>query len=120
MLVANKLKDMKPLLAKDLTAFMQRFENFQDAEFRSLEIISPLVMQLTFALQDAARSYDWITVTLEFNDIVDASLVQENRLHLIDMSEGASLSFDELFTFKINSATFFIKAKTLKFQEGSF
>ncbi len=111
---------MKPLLPNEIAAFMQRFEKFQDAEFRSLEIISPSVMQVTFALQDAARAYDWITITLEFHDIIDASLVEDNQLHLIEMSEGASLTFDQEFLFKITNSTFFIKARKIKFQEGSF
>lgn len=111
---------MKPLLAQNIAAFLQRFENFKDSEFRSLEIVSPSNIKICFALQDAAREYDWITITLEFIDVIDAALVAENQMKHIDISEGISLEFDTNYTFQINNATFFIKAKTLKFEEGLF
>ena len=111
---------MKPLLQKDIAAFMQRFENFSDAEFRSVEILSPTNIKTTFALQDAGRAFDWISITLEFNDIIDAALVADAQVGLIDMSEGVTLSYDDSFTFQVNNATFFIKAKTLKYEEGNF
>ena len=111
---------MKPLLAKDIAAFVERFENFQDAEFRSLELLSAQSTLVTFAVQDAARAFDWITISLEFQDIVDAALVADDKLHLIDMSEGVELTFENSFKFQIKNATFFIQAKSLKYQEGTF
>ena len=99
---------------------MQRFENFKDADFRSLEILSPTNIKTTFALQDAGRGFDWITITLEFNDVIDALLVADDQVSYVDMSEGAILDYDDSFSFHVNNATFFIKSKTLKYQEGSF
>ena len=118
MLVANR--EMKPLLADQLSVFTQRFSNFTDAEFRSFELLSPTSMKATFALQDAGREYDWITLALEFNDVVDASLIPDKQLHLIDLSQGATLNYNDSFEFSINESTFFIKARTLKYQEGTF
>ena len=99
---------------------LERFDNFKDADFRSLEILSPTNIKTTFALQDAGRAFDWITITLEFNDVFDAALVANEQIALVDMTEGITLTFDEGFSFQVNNATFFIKAKTLKFEEGSF
>ena len=117
-LVANR--EMKPLLANQLSAFTQRFSDFTDAEFRTFELLSPTSMRATFALQDAGREYDWITLALEFNDVRDASLIYDEQLHLVDISEGATLQHGDTFEFSIKQSTFFIKAKTLKYQEGTF
>jgi len=117
-LVASR--EMKPLLTNQLSAFTQRFSNFTDAEFRSFKLLSPTSMKATFALQDAGREYDWITLALEFNDITDASLIPDEQLHLIDLSQGATLKYSDSFEFSIKGSTFYIKAKTLKYQEGTF
>jgi len=121
---------MKPLLTTQLAAFSERFLNFKDAEWRSLEVVSPFVMRVTFAVQDSARAYDWITVSLEFNGVNDAKLLQENKISFIDMSEGISLINDEnSFAFgigecynisTIKSSSCFIVATTLKYEEGLF
>ena len=111
---------MKTLLHKDIDSFLQRFVSFEDAEFRSLEIISPTNIKLTFATQDSARGYDWITVSLEFFDITKASLVDDTRLNLVDLSDGVSLDFTTNYIFKIKNATFFIEAQSLKYEEGLF
>ncbi|MDQ7042285.1 MAG: hypothetical protein Q9M34_02000 [Sulfurimonas sp.] len=121
---------MKPLALHELSAFTERFSSFKDAEFRSLNIISPLQIQTIFTVQDSARAYDWITITLEFNGVVDAKLLQNSRLSLLDMSEGANIIKDKnLFAFgigecynisAIKSSTCYIIASSLKYEEGLF
>ena len=121
---------MKPLLAKDLAAFMQRFDNFKDGELRSIEVVSPLVMRVTLAGQDTARAFDWVSLTFEFSNISDARLLQEEQLRLVDMNEGISLIHEEnRFAFAIGeslninntkNATIYILSESLKYQEGSF
>lgn len=121
---------MKPLLAKDVAAFMQRFDNFRDGEVRSVKIISPTQMQVTLAGQDNARAFDWITITFEFNNIRDARLLEESKLHLIDMSEGITCLYEESsFAFgigqsydmsSIKNTTSYIISENLKYQEGLF
>jgi len=121
---------MKPLTQNNIPAFLERFNHFKDAEFRSIDIINPLQMKLTFALQDAARAFDWITIELEFNGIRDARLLENSRLSLVDMSDGANIvKEDDLFAFGIgecynisntkNSVCYLI-ATDLKYQEGLF
>jgi len=121
---------MKPLLEKELPTLLKRFDNFIDAELRSIEIISPTIIKITLAGQDSSRGFDWITVELEFNDVSDAQLVESSKLSYLDMSDGVSIIFtDNLFAFGIgtynsssnikNSSSFIISA-SLKYAEGSF
>jgi hypothetical protein len=121
---------MKPLLQTKLPEFLERFEHFKDAEFRSIDIISPTLIKTTFALQDGARAFDWITITLEFNGVSDAKLLQESHLSFVDMSEGISLLYlENKFAFGIsecynisdikNSSCYLI-SDSLKYEEGQF
>ncbi len=121
---------MKPLSLKELPQFTERFSSFKDAEIRSLEIISPLQIKLTLAVQDSARAFDWITITLEFNGVIDARLLENNSLKLVDMSDGANIIKDEnSFAFGIGecynistlkSSLCYIIAKSIKYEEGLF
>ena len=121
---------MKPLLAKDLAAFMQRFNNFKDGEFRSLEVISPTTMKITLAGQDEARAFDWISLELELNGVNDARLLNSSKLHLVDMSNGLSILYENNnFAFgigkcsnisSIKNSTSFIICTSLKYQEDTF
>jgi len=121
---------MKPLSHTQLSTFTKRFDNFKDAELRSVEIISPLTIKLTLATQDSTRAYDWITVSLEFNGVQDARLLEESQLSYVDMSQGASLIYDEnLFAFgisecynisSIKNSSLYLIAESLKYEEGQF
>ena len=121
---------MRPLTQTQLEEFVKRFGNFQDAEFRSVEILSASEIRLTLALQDANRDFDWITLQLLFNQVKDARLVNEEKLHLLDMGEGASLIYDEnMFAFgigacynisTIKNSIFYILSESLKYEEASF
>ena len=121
---------MRPLLAKDLPLFMQRFNNFKDGEFRSLEVNSPTNMKLIFAVQDAAKEFDWITLELEFEGVSDARLLDTSKLHLLDMSDGANIiSEEKQYAFgignynnitNIKDSICYIIASSLKYKENSF
>ncbi len=120
---------MKPLLAKDLTAFMQRFNNFKDGEFRSLEVISPTTMKITLAGQDEARAFDWISLELELSGVSDARLLDSSKLHLVDMGDGINLINDGELAFglgeydnisSIKNSSCYIICADIKYQEGNF
>ena len=120
---------MKPLLAKDLAAFMQRFNNFKDGEFRSLEVVSPTTMKITLAGQDEARAFDWISLELEFNGVSDARLLDNSKLHLVDMGDGINLISDGKIAFglgkydnlsSIKNSSCYIICSDIKYQEGNF
>jgi hypothetical protein len=113
-------------LSIDLT----RFDNFKDAELRSLEVVSPTNIKLTVAVQDSARAFDWITLELDFIGVSDARVIEENKLPYIDMSDGVSLLHVKgEFAFgigacynvqAIKNSTFYIISQDLKYKEGQF
>lgn len=112
---------MRPLLAKDLPSFLGRFSNFEDGEFRDLEVLSPTSFKITLATQDASRGFDWITISLELNNTTAANLLDNSKLSLIDMSDGINISNNGTnFAIKILNSTFYIECATIKYQEGTF
>jgi hypothetical protein len=121
---------MKPLLAKELENFLKRFNYFIDAEFRHIEIISPTTIALTLATQDEARAFDWVSITLQFDGVQDARLIENSKLNFIDMSDGISLIYEEkLFAFgigkcnnlsSIKNSTCQIVSLNLKYKESNF
>jgi len=121
---------VKPLLKKDLSAFLKRFDGFKGAELRSFEIISPTIIKITLAVQDSAREFDWITIKLELSEIIDAKLLENSKLPHVDMSGGISIIFTQSqvafgignydnFSNITNSACY-IKAASIKYQEDSY
>lgn len=120
---------MKPLLDKNLTPFLKRFDGFIDAELRSIEIVSPTTVKITLAAQDSARGFDWITIELEFNGVNDARVLDNSKLSHIDMSNGITLIYaDNQFVFGVGDYNYsnitdsicYIKAISLKYLEGGF
>lgn len=112
---------MKPLTKSALKDFLERFEYFKDGEFRNIEINSPTNITLTFATQDSSRSYDWVTISLEFDSVSDASLLDNSSLEHVDMNDGIEITNDGTeFAFKINNSTCHVKSSSLKYEEGQF
>lgn len=121
---------MKPLLAKDIKTFLDRFENFEDCEIKDIQIISPVKVIITFALQDKAREFNWINLDIEFNDIEDAKLLDASILHLIDLNEGITIAhIDNAFVFcvgkcynisQIKNSICYLICKNLKYCEKVF
>jgi len=121
---------MKPLSQTQLKTFLERFDNFKDAELRSLEILSATQMQLTLAIQDRARDFDWITLSLLFSGVTDAKLPQEKQLQFVNTDEGISIFYDNAaFAFAIGAcynistvknSIFYILCENIKYKEGLF
>jgi len=121
---------MRPLTANKLQEFLERFENFEGSEFRSLRVLSANSMCAVFALQDKARAFDWITLELEFSGVSDAQLLDESKLAFVDLSTGVSMvnengvfgfcvgSYNNLASFK-NSPCYIISS-SVKYLEGTF
>jgi hypothetical protein len=109
---------------------LERFSDFQGAELRSLEIISPTEITLSMALQDAARDFDWVTLHLHFSGVSDARVVENKKLPFIDTSNKmALLQKDAYIAFassecynieELKNQTLYIIAKTLKTSESAF
>jgi hypothetical protein len=118
---------LKPLIK--IKEFLDRFDNFRDGEFRSIEVITPVTMLVTLAGQDKSREFDWVSVRLEFNGVSDARLLEENKLSLLDMSDGISILDDKKLAFgigecynisNIKNSSCFIEALNIKYEEGLF
>ena len=109
---------------------LARFDHFKDAEFRSLEVLTPLEINATFAVQDGARAYDWITITLKFSGVSDARLVDGNKISFLDLSDGISILKDadsiafgigECYNIaSIKNSSCYIIASSMKYEEGNF
>jgi len=121
---------MRPILSKNLKIFCSRFNNFIDAEIRSIEIVSKDVIRVVITTQDSSRDYNWITIILEFNGVSDAKLIKNDKLSFVDMSDGLTfLSQDTLFAlgvgnydniFGIKNALCYIISSSIKYKEGQF
>jgi hypothetical protein len=112
---------MKPLTKSALTDFLERFEYFKEGEFRNIEINSPTNITFSFAVQDSSRGYDWVTIKLEFDNISEASLLENSDLSYVDMSDGVDIKNSGTeFAFKVNNSTCQIKSSNLKYEEGRF
>ncbi len=121
---------MKPLLAKDIKPLLARFNNFADAELRSIEIISPTIIKITLAGQDSARGFDWLTICFEFSGVLDAKLLENSKLSLVDMSDGINIVYEDgNFVFgignyknltNIKNSVCFLISSALKYEEGAF
>jgi len=121
---------MRPLLKKDITNFLDRFDNFVGAELRSIKIDSQTDITLTVVTQDKARDFDWISLELNFNEIIDAKLLDDGKLQFLNMEDGLSIfNEDEKFVFSTGitnniqnakNSSLYIISKNLKYKEGIF
>lgn len=121
---------MRPLQPSEFSAFLKRFDSFKNGELRCINVVSPQQIVISLAAQDAARDYDWINVDLEFSTIHDAKLLENDKLHLANLSEGISLlSEDGMIAFatdmcynisSLKNATCYVISSDLKYKEGVF
>ena len=119
---------MKPIT--NIETFLERFNNFKDAEFRSITVNSATSMNLVFATQDAARAFDWLTIELEFSGVSDAKLLDQNKLAHVDMQDGITLlsSQNEIYfaigdyknPSSVEDSISYIIASSIKYNEGPF
>ncbi len=119
---------MRPLISNELEDFLYRFENFATSHITRIDVISPEAVRISLNAQDRRRSFDWIGIDLLFEEIADAKLLEDEKLHLIDMEEGVSIIFENgLFYFMLGdyhtpngtqNALCHVIAKSLKYQEA--
>jgi len=119
---------MKPLT--NITNFLDRFDNFIDAEIKELIVLSASMIKVVLLAQDRSREFDWIKIELNFVDIFDAKLIEDKKLSLIDMSDGISIikdgtkiafaigKYNNIQTIK--NSIIYIESKTIKYDERSF
>ena len=119
---------MKPLVYSALEDFLYRFESFSSSELNEIDIISPTSIKLMISAQDRQRSFDWIGLDFLFEEVVEANLVENEKLKHIDMDDGLTIIHENgLFYFMIGNfktasgtkdALCYIISKSLKYQEA--
>lgn len=119
---------MKPLSYNSLEDFLYRFESFANAELSNIDIITPTSIKIELNTQDRQRSFDWIGLDFLFEEVVEANLIENEKLKFVDMEEGVSIVYENgLFYFMLGNyktasgtkdALCYIISKSLKFQEA--
>jgi len=119
---------MKPLLHTTLEDFLYRFESFANSELNEIEIITPTSIKLFVSTQDRQRSFDWIGLDFLFEEVVEANLIENEKLKHVDMEDGLSIIHENgLFYFMIGNyktangtkdAICYIISKSLKYNEA--
>ena len=119
---------MKPI--SNLKGFLERFDDFKNAELRSIDIVSATEIKIVFATQDRARDFDWLCIEFLFSGINDAKLIESAKYSLIDISEGITIfnennkigfsigRYNKLSTIK--DALFYIVSANIKYKETQF
>ncbi len=119
---------MKPLLVNTLEDFLYRFENFQNSQLDEIEITSPTSINVSISVQDRQRAFDWIGLNVLFEEVVEANLIDNEKLKHVDMEDGLSIIHENgLFYFMIGDyktangtkdALCYVISKSLKYQEA--
>ena len=118
---------MKPLTQASLGDFLYRFESFCSAELSNIDVITATTIKVELNTQDRQRSFDWIGLDFLFEDVVEAKLIENEKLKYIDMDDGLSVIYENgLYYFMsgdyktasgTKDALYYIISKSLKFQE---
>ena len=119
---------MKPLLVSTLEDFLYRFENFENSHLDEIEIISPTSINVSLSVQDRQRAFDWIGLNVLFEEVLEANLIENEKLKHVDMEDGLSIIHENgLFYFMIGDyktangtkdALCYVISKSLKYQEA--
>ena len=121
---------MKPLLANKTTELLTRMDNAIDGELYTVTMNSPLNFTIELSVQDKNRGYDWINIAFEVDGIQDARLIADDKVSLVDMSEGISIVYegdtcavgigDYNSIESVKSATLYLIGSTVKYEERPF
>ena len=88
-----------------INALLQKYNNFRDAQIRSIQQPSESKKIVTIVTQDD-EGEDLDTVTIEFNDIKKARILQNHVLPFLDMMSGISIvKENDLYGFALGNDT---------------
>ena len=121
---------MKPLLPNKTAELLTRIDDATDGELVSIIMNNPQNFTVELSVQDKNRGYDWINIAFEIDGVVNANLLDEAKLSLVDMSEGITLLFEEglygigVGDYKsieaLKSAPVYLIGNALKYEERPF
>ena len=121
---------MTPLLPNKTQALLTRIDNAIDSEVISVTMNNPQNFTLELSVQDKNRGYDWINIAFELDHVVDAHLIDESKLSMLDTSDGITILFEDnvcgvgVGSYKsleaLKSAPLYLLASTIKYEERPF
>ena len=121
---------MKPLLPQKFQELLTRIDQAKGGELISVTMNNPQNFTIELSVQDKNRAYDWINIAFEVDGIIDARLLDDKSLTLVDMSEGISLleedgevgisigKYNALRT--LRDAKLFLLGQSIKYEERAF
>ena len=121
---------MTPLLPNKIPELLTRIDQASGGELFSVTMNTPQKFTIELSVQDKNRGYDWINIAFEVDGIIDAHLIDDTKLSLVDMSEGISVCHENgLYAVGIGkynsidalkSATLYLIGNALKYEERPF
>ena len=121
---------MRPLLKNKAPELLTRIDQAIDGELLSVVMNHPQSFTVELSVQDKNRGYDWINIAFEIEGVIDAKLVDENKLSHVDLSDGVSLLYEDGVVLlavgqyktieSAKNAILFLAGTTLKYEERPF
>ena len=121
---------MKPLLSNQIPELLTRIDNAIDAQLVSVTMNNPQNFTLELSVQDKNRGYDWINIAFEIDGIIDAKLLDEEKISMVDMSDGLTILAEEKYygiavgRYKsidaLKDAVLYLIGSSIKYEERPF
>ena len=121
---------MKPLLPNKISELLTRIDNATGGELISVIMNNPQNFTIELSVQDKHRGYDWINIAFEVDGVIDAQLIDDAKLSLVDISDGISICHENglygvgigkyMSIDALKSAALFLVGNALKYEERPF
>ncbi len=90
---------------EEINTLLEKYDNFKDAQIRSVETVSDTSKVLTLVVQDDDGE-DTDTIKIEFSGIKESRILESSVLSFLDMMSGISIIKEhDLYGFAIGSGT---------------
>lgn len=90
---------------EEINALLEKYNNFKDAQLRSIQELSDTSKVLTIVIQDDDGE-DINTVKIEFKDVTDSRILVNSVLGYLDMGFGVSIiKENNLYGFALGKGT---------------
>ncbi|MCO4845264.1 MAG: hypothetical protein KC427_04520 [Sulfurovum sp.] len=90
---------------EQINTLLEKYNNFKDAQIRSIQSLSDTSKVLTIVVQDDDGE-DLNTVKIEFNNITNSQILDNSVLPYMDMGFGISIIKEhDLYGFALGSGT---------------
>ncbi len=90
---------------EEINTLLEKYNNFKDAQIRSIQTLSDSSKVLTLVVQDDDGE-DINTVKIEFNNVTNSKILDNSVLSYMDMGFGISIIKEhDLYGFALGSGT---------------